>query len=635
MELHLKKNAAAEIMFPMVDSATPASLKSGVAPVDTAYSKDGAGAWAALAITDTATEIGATGMYTIELTAGEMNHDLIMIKMAVAGAADSVIIIRTFTNNIDSTLTANVTQIGGVAQSATDLKDFADTGYDPAAHKVQGVVLTDTCTTLTGHTPQTGDSFARLGAPAGVSVSADIAAIEAQTDDIGVAGAGLTALGDARLANLDATVSSRLAPAGTLATVTNLTNAPTAGDFTAVMKTSLNASTPASVTTVTGNVNGNVTGSVGSVVGHTPQTGDSFARLGAPAGASVSADILAIDNFVDELESHLIIRKATISDIAPTTTVFDTTLTEATNNYWNNGAILFTAGANAGVIRAIKDYDGAAKELTLNTALPVAPSNGDAFSIIMARAFRLAGLEAQEIRDAMKLAPTAGAPAAGSVDLHLDDIETDTAEIGAAGAGLTALGDARIANLDATVSTRATPAQVNTEVDTALSDVNLDHLVGTAVAIPAVPAGTYIDQMMDDGVAAYDRTTDSLQAIRDRGDAAWSAAAGTPSVLIDTTVAVVTDQTHFTLTAGSDIDDAYNDQAIVLYDASNANYPSVRKVSDYTGATKTIILDSAPSFTIIAGDGVKVFVTGDVASLTTDISKVGKKVDRNFVWLLE
>lgn len=41
---------------------------------------------------------------------------------------------------------------------------------------------------------QTGDGFARLGAPAGASVSADIAAIEAQTDDIGVAGAGLTGI---------------------------------------------------------------------------------------------------------------------------------------------------------------------------------------------------------------------------------------------------------------------------------------------------------------------------------------------------------------------------------------------------------------------------------------------------------
>lgn len=62
--------------------------------------------------------------------------------------------------------------------------------------KVTGVVLTDTVTTYTGNTPQTGDNFARLGAPAGASVSADIAAIEAQTDDIGVAGAGLTAIPD-------------------------------------------------------------------------------------------------------------------------------------------------------------------------------------------------------------------------------------------------------------------------------------------------------------------------------------------------------------------------------------------------------------------------------------------------------
>jgi len=77
-----------------------------------------------------------------------------------------------------------------------------------------------TIDTYTGNTKQTGDNYARLGAPIGASISADIAAIEAQTDDIGVAGAGLTALGDARLANLDATISSRLAPAGTVAACT-------------------------------------------------------------------------------------------------------------------------------------------------------------------------------------------------------------------------------------------------------------------------------------------------------------------------------------------------------------------------------------------------------------------------------
>jgi len=77
--------------------------------------------------------------------------------------------------NTSAPIVANMTQLGGSTQSADDLKDFADAGYDPATNKVQGVVLTDTVTTYTGNTPQTGDGFARLGAPAGASVSADIA----------------------------------------------------------------------------------------------------------------------------------------------------------------------------------------------------------------------------------------------------------------------------------------------------------------------------------------------------------------------------------------------------------------------------------------------------------------------------
>lgn len=56
----------------------------------------------------------------------------------------------------------NVTQIGGTAQSATDLKDFADTGYDPTTHKIQGVVLTDTCTT---NTDMRGTDSAYTGTP--------------------------------------------------------------------------------------------------------------------------------------------------------------------------------------------------------------------------------------------------------------------------------------------------------------------------------------------------------------------------------------------------------------------------------------------------------------------------------------
>jgi hypothetical protein len=91
----------------------------------------------------------------------------------------------------------DVTHVGGDSQSATDLKDFADAGYDPSTNKVQGVVLTDTLTTYTGNTVQTGDSFARIGATgSGLTTLAtqasvdtiddfldtEIAAIKAKTD---------------------------------------------------------------------------------------------------------------------------------------------------------------------------------------------------------------------------------------------------------------------------------------------------------------------------------------------------------------------------------------------------------------------------------------------------------------------
>ena len=77
-----------------------------------------------------------------------------------------------------------------------------------------------------------------------------------------------------------------------------------------------------------------------------------------------------------------------------------------------------------------------------------------------------AGLTQQNVRDAMKLSPTAGAPAAGSVDTHLDDIEADTG----------AMQPVVSANLDATVSSRAIPGDAmtltageRTNIDTELS----------------------------------------------------------------------------------------------------------------------------------------------------------------------
>lgn len=55
---------------------------------------------------------------------------------------------------------------------------------DTASGSVANVTLVDTITTYTGNTLQTGDGFARLGAPVGASISADIAVIDAITDKL-------------------------------------------------------------------------------------------------------------------------------------------------------------------------------------------------------------------------------------------------------------------------------------------------------------------------------------------------------------------------------------------------------------------------------------------------------------------
>ncbi len=223
-------------------------------------------------------------------------------------------------------LQVDVLQISGDAQSATDLKDFADAGYDPATNKVQGVVLTDTCTALTGNTAQTGDSFARLGAPAGVSVSVDIAAIEAQTDDIGTAGAGLTAIASVGAVagavgsvtgNVGGNVVGSVASVtGAVGSVTGAVGSVTAGVTVTTNndKTGYGLSAAAvqaiwdaltvALTTV-GSIGKKLAdwtvGTIDTYTGNTKQTGDSYARLGAPAGASVSADIAAIEAQTDDI----------------------------------------------------------------------------------------------------------------------------------------------------------------------------------------------------------------------------------------------------------------------------------------------------------------------------------------------
>jgi hypothetical protein len=85
--------------------------------------------------------------------------------------------------------------------------------------------------------------------------------------------------------------------------------------------------------------------------------------------------------------------------------------------------------------------------------------------------------------------------------------------------------------------------------------------------------------------------------------------------LVDTTIATLSTQTSFTLTAGSADNDAYNGMAFIFTDATTSTQKGIAFASDYVGATKTVTLEAAPIFTIATSDLVTIVPAGGSTSL--------------------
>lgn len=153
------------------------------------------------------------------------------------------------------------------------------------------------------HNPQSGDAYARLGAPSGASVVADIATRLATSGYTAPDNAGITAI-KAKTDNLPADTNALLTSTGikvasiangAIAAATFAANALDAVWSTAT-RTLTAISDSSGITTLLGRIVGTLaTGT------HQPQSGDAYARLGAPSGASVSADLAAIDAAVSGL----------------------------------------------------------------------------------------------------------------------------------------------------------------------------------------------------------------------------------------------------------------------------------------------------------------------------------------------
>jgi hypothetical protein len=129
------------------------------------------------------TDTGTLGRLAVRGTSANINDVGVLLEVVSATTGGAT--------NLDaaiSTRMATYTQPTGFLSATFPSGTIANTTNITAGT----ITNVGTLTTYTGNTPQTGDAFARIGA----------------------GGAGLTALGDTRIANLDATVSSRSTFAG-------------------------------------------------------------------------------------------------------------------------------------------------------------------------------------------------------------------------------------------------------------------------------------------------------------------------------------------------------------------------------------------------------------------------------------
>lgn len=188
--------------FVLVSATTGAAVTG--ATVTAKISKDGG---AQASCTNAVVEL-AGGQYKIDLTAAEMTATLIGLLFTATGAIPIGFTIPTVAMNLDANAGTPLTAGTGTAQlnvasgkapatlAATDVT--GNVAADVQTIKTQtitcsaGVTVLASVGTATTNIAQTGDAYARIGA----------------------AGSGLTALGDARIANLDAAVSTRSVYAG-------------------------------------------------------------------------------------------------------------------------------------------------------------------------------------------------------------------------------------------------------------------------------------------------------------------------------------------------------------------------------------------------------------------------------------
>lgn len=320
-----------------------------------------------------------------------------------------------------------------------------------------------------------------------------------------------------------------------------------------------------------------------------PQTGDAFARLGAPAGASVSADVAAIQSDTNDIQSRLpaalvagrmdvsvgameantltasALAADAVSEIAAGvsgggSTALDSgtaqggataTITLATGAASNDdlhigNMIELTGGTGAGQSRVITDYNGTTKVATVDSNWVVQPDNTTTYAI---RGQGLIGLTSAQVSAAVDSSNTA--TVVNSIVLDTVDIQSRLPSTLVGGRMDVSVG-AMAANV-VTASALATDA-VNEIVDATWDELLSGHATagtaGNALAAAGSagdPWSTLLPGAYSAGTAGYIVGTYIDSAVSAAGtsiDAAGiRSAIGMASANMDTQLAAITAKT--------------------------------------------------------------------------------------------
>lgn len=296
---------------------------------------------------------------------------------AFATGVDKVLIYGTVTGMVvygvrvdldDATVDANVTQISGDSTAADNLElQYDGTGLTgnefPANQEQVGNISVEVRTEIDSNSTQLAAIVADTN--------------ELQTDDVPSL---IAALNDLSTAQVNAEVDTALSDY----------DAPTKAE----MDSGFAALNDIAATDIisSGVIKTTVGGAIDNVILVNTTTTNTDMVASAPTAASVADAVLdealsghntagSLGKAIRQVKESNVSEESTVNDGSASTTSFITSLTESTDDHYNDVSMVFIDGALSGQSRPIANYNGTTKTITLDEALTEAPASGDTFII--------------------------------------------------------------------------------------------------------------------------------------------------------------------------------------------------------------------------------------------------------------